>query len=258
MNVWPDRSEIFLDERTDGRKKYNLDAIGRRPGTVEKVTISNSGPADGQATVMFDPLFALTPFGRPLHSFVGDSCRIEADGDIVRLVTSTNKGVMTFDLDPRHDWLARRVALGDAFEMNVDEFKLDNGRWFPSEGQSRTVEEGSPRREQFTVTAFRINRPIEDDRFKVDLAHLPRGVTVVDRATTQGYIVGGIPALRDLDKQGPTAASRAEEPAGGGALPEAGPPPGGHLVSALAVVTTVSFLVAAALIARRWRKVAKP
>lgn len=224
-SVKPDGAKTLLaDVREDGRKQYSLFDRTGYPGVLDRVQIqtqrSSTDRYDGGMQVV---LWLWIPAGMPpaTHLNAGGSLRAEqfADGTQHIVLHSTHRGLaLRCELDPEHDWLPRRVQLGDDIEYVATEFRLHNGRWFYAKGhQIRKTPKGGPIRTAFELDSVTINENLPTERFAPP--RLQPGVIVAD-VTARSRIEGGSRAREAFEQRyplpGPSAMSASREQARSG------------------------------------------
>ena len=199
MNDVEGRPKRVEDVREDGKRLYQVSSFRGHPGSTESVSISNQRSTSEQYRGgMFRALWAFLPGGKPIHAWLDGAAISYPEGDkpdgLVRVATIHGKRPLILDLDPRHDYLPRRVDLVGKQTIVVEEFARDSGRWFPARGHSteRLGDAVEDARMTFVVDRLRINRPIDPARFGPPPA--PEGGMIVDHVQGKRQYVGGTSA----------------------------------------------------------------
>jgi hypothetical protein len=214
------------DTRQDGRKQYQVFARKGHPDVIDFAQISTqTSTADTYDGGMQVALWLWIPGGKPPIAHLRSGGRLEIertlDGRETVVLVSSHKGhPLRCELDPEHEWLPRRVLLGDFAEYVATDFRRDNGRWFPSEGFGITrLGPSRAQRDGFRVTSLAINRGIFPSTFQ--MPRLAPGVIVQD-AAGKGEIVGGQAARETLEREYPSAPAAQAAPGDTGSV--GGPP----------------------------------
>lgn len=208
--VRPEGEERMSESHDDGRRVYCISYFPRHPSVIDRVDIVSSKSApDTFSGVLVGPLWAFMPERRPLYVHLDAGAKLEsahgADGkELFRLHIQPQRGpTVHCELDPDHDWLARRVEVPrDSTVVTVTRFRRENGRWFPAEVTESNVRDGERQRTGYTVTDLRINRPVPISTFGPP--QLPAGVMIVDHTQSAAGIAsyqGGKAAREQLERK---------------------------------------------------------
>ena len=195
--------------RLDGRRRYKIRPFPGHPDSISDVTISaQKETRDSHAEMMNSLAWLMTPGGRPLtaHLDSGGFLEIEDSGARQRvvLVSRAREQPLRRVLDPKHDWIPLRVELGTGDKMlrSARRFVQEQGHWFPTEGTYLSPTVNGPLGSSpifyslrgFTVSAIRVNAPLEESLFKIP--PLPRGTGVQDEVKGTSFYIGGTLAAR--------------------------------------------------------------
>ncbi len=216
--------KVIMNERTDGRRVYQVMTVPGSPDVTDYVNIMYSKSAtDLYKGPMSDLLWIIMPGGRPLHKRLDNGAEFaiepnesgEDDTYTIRFDDSGNGlSPVRCELDPRHDWLPRRVSLGEPpmYSVKVERYTRDHGIEFPAEGEVTLLNRSNARVSyRFLVRRLSLNEPVSDDQFGVP--GVVTGTLLMDQTKRQNSVEGGSGA-----RQAFMAKYRPE-------LPSVGPPP---------------------------------
>ncbi len=201
--VSTDEIRKLTEQREDGKTHTSILWMHGDPEVVDRVVMKNQEhDAEHYAGPMFPLFWVFLPDGRPLHVHLNEGATIERlETDNLYLIKSMRKRVelpLLITVDRDRDWLPRKIVIGDEETViEVTDFGLDNGRWFPIKGQGsskKTDDDGQivRGREQFSfsVSGFQFNTPIDPNDYSIDLGTLHDGVLVSNETTGEEFIVG--------------------------------------------------------------------
>ncbi len=183
--------------REDGRRTIGIIYDPGSQHKIKQVVIRNQvNTADNYQGVMCNLLWLLMPGGTPLYTRIDEGVTIgpvsgEAPKGLVPVIYPGQWGrPVRCELDPAHDWLPARIVMeGGDMDLQVDEFRLVDGRWFPVSGHNRSQFQGKSKTSAFAVDQVAINRPVPLSAF--DLPELPAGILLIDKTRNQARVVGG-------------------------------------------------------------------
>lgn len=254
---WHYDGRILYDLREDGRRAYQTEYFGGTSESVNHTSVQNqSNTRDSYKGTMNLVLWTITPAGRPLYTYIADTegiDEIERSGmRLLRVRTKDRNRPVVLELDPAHDYLPRRVYVGDeerSLEYLVESFQRTDGRWFPKEG--RLIDRMSGRADDLTtfdVESASINRPVPDALFAPPPAG--EGVLVMDAVKSKATVKGGARARDALVDRYRSA----EPPRGDGPATPIRVEPEGRSWLPVVVGGVSIVLVGAALVLRATRR----
>jgi hypothetical protein len=190
------------DFREDGQKSYQSRPFRDSDDSLNSVTIRYQTSTESHYKgMMFRVLWLLMPGGEPIFRHIEQGASVEpardVDGNTVYVVHTSFRGSpIRCEVDPQHDWLVRRMTLGEGLmDVRVTRFDRVDGRWFPVEGSSSedmTVEGRRIRkRGTFRVSQLRINQPLDPGLFHITESKLPSGTKVIDSISGRTRYIGG-------------------------------------------------------------------
>lgn len=208
-----------LDERTDGKKKYQIEEVKQRPGLVDRVIVSNApGGSDRYLGAMNDLLWIVKPGGLPLHRHLDEGAEFAVDRGSDGKPTYTIKfayrfkdNVVKCELDPDHDWLPKRVSIGNLTTFTVSKFSLENGHFVPAEGEIEESSRGEVFKSLFRVESIAVNRGVAIARFEGPPPN--EGMLMMDQIKGKNYLKGGTAGRKKLESAYPKSEPGANETA---------------------------------------------
>jgi hypothetical protein len=197
--VRPEGEKVVMNFREDGRRKVGIDLLPGKSDVVDKVYVSNQRDTHNDyESVMCPPLWIITPGGKPLYSHLDAGGILDfRSGGGYPVLTFNHKGKnVRCELDPRHDWLPRRVVIEGFSDLVVSSFAFENGRYFPERGIQTYTFKQKDNVSAFVVDGLRINRPVSESNFKAP--PLSEGTLIVDKNADKAVIKGGLEARARL------------------------------------------------------------
>lgn len=198
-----DREKSVYDMREDGHRRYQVARLGDDFSVIHEVTISRPGEdPDHYSGVMTRALWIVLPAGRSPKSHLEMGARLSRAQDDNYFIETDHKGhPLRIVLDGLHDYLPRRVRLGDTLDIRVTRFEKIAGRWFPVAGEAESrnrSDGGGVVRSTFTLSQVRLNESLPETAFGPPTAGA--GVQIRDTITGRSTVNGGVEAREALIK----------------------------------------------------------
>jgi hypothetical protein len=185
----------------DGKKIITIVPFEDDPASVASIVIKKQTDTnDDYKGAMNNFLWLWTPGGRPLHSRIADGAELErtraGDGSDVFSLYFQHRGArVRCELDPKRNWLARKVETPGGFLIwEATRFERHGGLYFPVEGTySQCVPPSkTPQRIFIRIKEVALNRHIASTTFNPP--EPTDGVLVRDEIKGRTTVVGGVEA----------------------------------------------------------------
>jgi hypothetical protein len=209
----PDGQMTLERYREDGSNRYKIEPFpwdDSSIGTV-RISVQPDGPDEFTGTMCL-VLWLIMPGGKSIARHLDDGALLTIEdgppGQRSGLLTSEhNEMPLRITLSEAHDWLARRVELGEHMTIEATDFLRTDGRWFPSTGTwhldipDTGTRPGRGEHRRFEVQAVRLNRPVSPETFS--MPKVQEGTLIIDRRQGRnlGRIEGGEEVRRELIEQ---------------------------------------------------------
>ncbi len=187
----------------DGRNLYATKFFMTGQNDMDTINILKQKDQTSFLRELSSFLWLLMPGGKTCFDQLQAGGRIVIPADRSRSEAEyefTRKGsAVHCEIDPEHDYLPRRVVIGEPDEkiaFEAREFKKIGGHWFPASGFVNNASKlGGDRYAGFRVVKLKLNEPVDPAMFQMPRV-IPPGVQVVENTTFKGY-VSGPPGARD-------------------------------------------------------------